>query len=258
MKDNYTHITFVLDKSGSMDTLQNDTIGGFNRFVEDQKKVAGEATMTLVLFDTVYDVRHSGLALASVPALDRSTYIPSGCTALHDAVGRAIRETGIFLRDKPEEQRPSKVVFVILTDGEENSSHETTLKQIQEMIKVQTDQFKWQFVYLGVGIDAFVSGAQLGIPKSATANVAAQGQNVGVAYAAMSRNLADVRTGVSCCCCFTEHERKTMGGIVPGPSASQPPDPAQMPASADDLAQKIKHMKHHAPGAGQTSQRSKI
>lgn len=154
MKASYTHITIVLDRSGSMLTRMSDTIGGFNTFLKTQQAAPGEATLSLVLFDHEYDMRYHVRPVAQVPPLDEATYTPRGNTALLDAMGRAITYTGELLRLRPEDERPAKVVFVVITDGEENSSREFSKAQIAEMVRKQTDTYKWEFVYLGADQDA--------------------------------------------------------------------------------------------------------
>jgi uncharacterized protein YegL len=166
MKSNLTEIICVVDKSGSMSPRTADVIGGFNQFLEDQKKVAGEALITLTLFDTSYTVVHNGKALGTVPPLNNNTYIAGGMTALLDAIGKTIDEVGARLHKTPESDRPEKVIFLIITDGEENSSKEYRLEQIKEKIKIQQESFKWAFVYLGANQDAFLGATTLNIPGS--------------------------------------------------------------------------------------------
>jgi hypothetical protein len=210
MRQDYTHIAVVVDKSGSMQDRRSDVIGGFNRFLEDQRKAPGEATMTLVLFDTTYAVVHSGKDLRSVPPLTDDTYVPAGCTALHDATARAITESGKFLADLPEDRRPGKVVCVIITDGQENSSVETKLEQVREMIRVQRETYRWEFMFLGVGLEAFEGGQQLEVKTSGKVGLTAQ--CFAAAAAATSDAIRSYRSGEASCCVYTDEQRKKMAG----------------------------------------------
>jgi len=170
MKDNLTEIICVVDKSGSMELRTNDVIGGFNQFLKDQKGFPGEATLTLTLFDTAYKIVHNGTPLAAVPQLTKKTYMPGGMTALLDAVGKTIDEVGHRLHNTQEADRPGKILFLIITDGEENSSREYRLDQIREKIKHQQEAYKWDFVFLGANQDAFAGADNLNIPTSNAMN----------------------------------------------------------------------------------------
>lgn len=165
MRANHTDITIVLDQSGSMESCRKDTIGGFNTFVDGQKGGVGTADITLVRFNHLYT------AGPTQPAQDAThltvdTYRPDGFTALLDAVGKAIVEAGTRLTANPAE----KVVFVIITDGEENASKEYKLDQIKKMIETQQKDWNWQFVFLGANQDAFANAGAMGINRSNVAN----------------------------------------------------------------------------------------
>lgn len=175
MRTDYVHIAVVLDRSGSMDSRRDDTIGGFNHFLSEQKRQDGHATLTLVQFDHEYRVVNGFEPLVSVPALNRDTYLPRGSTALLNAIGRTIRDTGQRLAQMPDADRPAKVLFVIITDGHENASHEErnqtlrfTKAQINEMIGHQRSKYSWEFVFLGADQDAIEEGASMGISSSST------------------------------------------------------------------------------------------
>jgi uncharacterized protein YegL len=124
MNANLCEIGFVLDRSGSMESMRLEAIGGFNAFLASHQKAAGEAKLTLVLFDHEYIVTHDGRPVKEVPALDPRTYVPRGTTALLDASGRTINTIGERLDKMPEAERPGKVIVSILTDGLENASQE--------------------------------------------------------------------------------------------------------------------------------------
>jgi len=167
-KPNFIEIVVVLDRSGSMQSVCSDTIGGFNAFVAEQKANAlGEVKLSLYQFDDKYDVVYEGKDIKDVPPLTDKTFVPRGMTALLDATGKTINNLGSRLASMPEIERPSLVVFVILTDGQENASKEFKLDQVKEMIKHQTNRYSWQFVFLGADQNAF-QAEQLGISSNNT------------------------------------------------------------------------------------------
>lgn len=163
MKENLTELVFVLDKSGSMSSMSAESIGGFNAFLEAQKKLPGEAKLTLVLFDHEYSVIYSGKDIREVKPLDDKIYSPRGTTALLDAVGRTVDDVGKRLHDTVEQERPSKVLVTILTDGLENASKDYTKKKLSEMISHQREKYSWEFIFLAANQDAFAEGTNLGI-----------------------------------------------------------------------------------------------
>ena len=169
MKD-YTHICIVLDASGSMASIEDDTKGSFNAFLKSQKEAGGKTVFDLYQFsDTVKRiVEHVDLANFTDDLM--SKYNCSGCTALNDAVCTAIDTLGKELATMKEEERPEHVVFVIITDGMENASREFTSDDVKKRIKEQTDTYKWNFQYLAANQDAFASGASLGISKDYCVN----------------------------------------------------------------------------------------
>jgi hypothetical protein len=170
MVKDYTHITVVLDRTGSMESIRDDTIGGFNAFLSKQKEEAGTATMTLVQFDTQdpYEVIHHFKPIAEVTELTRETYVPRASTPLLDAMGRAINDLEHSLSERKEEDRPSKVIMVVVTDGQENSSREFRKDQIVKMIKEKTEKNDWQFVFLSADLAAIGDAMAVGFsPKAA-------------------------------------------------------------------------------------------
>ena len=205
MKSNFTDITVVLDRSGSMSTVEKDTIGGFNQFIKDQKNVKGSANLTLVQFDTEYEFVHRAMPIETIPALE---FHPRGGTALLDAIGRAIHETGERLRNIPEYDRPSKVIFVILTDGEENSSKEYTKEKINKMITHQRDIYKWEFVFLGANQDAIGEAAKIGIFANNAMTYAATAGGISAAFATTSSNMASFRCGEALNMSYSSSDRK--------------------------------------------------
>lgn len=172
MKDNLTDITIVLDKSGSMDAVVEETISGFNEFLQEQQKAPGDANLTLVVFNSRDELIHSGVPIKEVLPLDYNTYCPDGMTALYDAVMHAIHATGQRLAGIPEADRPGKVMFVIMTDGQENSSKEFARnpQAVKAKIQHQETKYAWNFVYIGANQDAFAVGGEIGVRSSMIAN----------------------------------------------------------------------------------------
>jgi len=166
MKKDLTEIVIVLDESGSMESVKSDTIGGFNEFLTSQKKIKGNANVTLVKFSDYYKVINDGTDIAHVSELNESNYTPSYSTSLLDAVGKTINSVGKRLADTPENKRPEKVIVAIITDGYENSSKEFTRGQINDMVGHQRDKYDWEFLFLGADIDAW--GKEIGIYHNAT------------------------------------------------------------------------------------------
>jgi hypothetical protein len=188
MRNDLTDLTVVMDRSGSMEAIRSDAQGGLNTFIENQKELPGECLFTLVQFDTEYEFVFQGTPIKRVGKVE---LVPRGATALLDAVGRAINEAGKRLKDTPEDQRPGLVVFVILTDGQENSSKEFTKAKIKEMVEHQRDKYKWQFTYLGANVDAFDEARQMGIPTSGT--MPYQAASSPAAFAAAHANVKRMR-----------------------------------------------------------------
>lgn len=193
MKDNYCHISVVLDRSGSMASIRTDTIGGLYTFVEEQKKVDGNATLSLVQFDDVVDDVFIFNDINDIDINKDYNFIPRGMTALYDAIGRSIVKTGEELSKMSEDERPSKVIFVIITDGAENSSREYSHGDINKMIKHQSDTYSWEFVFLGANIDAVSTATSLGIKGGNSITYAANSKGVDNVYGSVSSNLSAFR-----------------------------------------------------------------
>jgi hypothetical protein len=194
---NRTHITAVLDRSGSMQNLADDTIGGFNKFLADQKAAPGQATLTLVLFDNQYEVPYNAVELKDIPDLDSKVYYARGMTALYDALGRAIGDTGAALAALPEDNRPGTVIILVMTDGHENSSREFGgehgRQRLQAMVKTQTEVYNWNFVFMGANIDAKAVGASIGVSSDRSLNYAASAAGTKSAYEVMSSGTRSLR-----------------------------------------------------------------
>ena len=193
MKKNLTELVFILDRSGSMAGLENDTIGGFNAMIEKQKQEDGEAIVSTVLFDNEAQVIHDRLVLDRVPALTRKEYYVRGCTALLDAVGDAIHHIGNVHKYAREEDRPEKTLFVITTDGMENASRRYSYDRVKAMIQRQKDKYGWEFLFLGANIDAAREAARFGIAPERSANYHADHEGTAVIYEAVSETVCNFR-----------------------------------------------------------------
>jgi len=153
-----------------MQAIKADAIGGFNSFLDEQLKVPGSASVTVVLFDNEYEVPVKNVDLKKVEHLNEHTFVPRGGTALLDAIGKTINEVGERLAKTNESEKPEKVLVCILTDGEENSSHEFDKCKIKNMIEHQQLIYNWGFVFLGANQDSFAQASSLGIEKNMVAN----------------------------------------------------------------------------------------
>ncbi|RDU36003.1 VWA domain-containing protein [Neobacillus piezotolerans] len=162
MNKDLTEIIFLLDRSGSMAGLEQDTIGGFNSFLKRQTTLEGETVVSTVLFDDKYELVWEGINAKSA-VLTEKEYFVRGSTALLDAVGRAIVDVGCRLSKSEENRRPGKVIFVITTDGMENASREFTYEKVKELIRHQQEKYSWEFIFMGANIDAAQEAGNLGI-----------------------------------------------------------------------------------------------
>lgn len=190
---NNTEIIFVIDKSGSMDHLVGDTIGGFNGFIKSQKALDGKATLTTVLFDTTWRMFHDGIDIHEVKPMTTTDYTAFGGTAMLDAIGEVINR----VQDRHDElgaERPENVLFVITTDGEENSSRKFTKSQIEKMIKHQTNGHGWKFMFLGANMDAVKEAESIGINKDWATNYTYTAQGTSAAYATMDCLTSSLRS----------------------------------------------------------------
>ncbi len=192
MKKNLTELVFILDKSGSMAGLEADTIGGFNSMIEKQKKQDGAAFVTTVLFDTKHEVLHDRLPLAQVPAMTDRDYCVGGCTALLDAVGAAIRQIEMIHKYARPEDVPAHTLFIITTDGQENSSTEFSYADVKKMICAAQEK-GWEFLFLGANIDAAEEAARIGIRRDRSANYKATAHGTAAAFDAMCCSVEAVR-----------------------------------------------------------------
>lgn len=188
----YTDITMVLDRSGSMQSIKDDTIGGFDAFISEQRRLPGRCTVSLVQFDNVYEEVYTGRDLADVPSL---TLVPRGSTAMLDAIGRAVNATGARLAAMPEDERPGTVIVGIMTDGLENASREFTYPMVKALIEQQEQVYGWTFMYMGANQDAIEVGASLGVARDRSLTYA--GPKVAAAMGAYSASVGTIREAVA-------------------------------------------------------------
>ena len=193
MRENLTELVFILDRSGSMGGLESDTIGGFNSLIKKQKKEEGEAVVSTVLFDDVSEVIHDRAPIAKVKKLTDEDYYVRGCTALLDAVGSAIDHIGNVQKYAREEDRPSKTLFVITTDGLENASKRYTFKKVKKMIERQKKKYNWEFLFLGANIDAIEVAGSMGISADRAANFHCDEAGTALNYEVLEKAVTRVR-----------------------------------------------------------------
>ena len=193
MKENLTEVVFIVDMSGSMQPFTQDTIGGYNNLLNDQKKIEGEANITTVFFDSEYILVHDRVNIKDVKPITEKEYYPRGTTALLDAVSKTLRDVGKKLADMDEDDRPSSVIVTIITDGYENASKEYTWKQIQDMIKEQREKYNWIFTFLGANIDVEKVSEGLGVDSKLAKKYSASTIGTDAVYCAMSAAVSSVR-----------------------------------------------------------------
>lgn len=199
MKKGFSEILCVIDESGSMGVLRNEAIGGFNTFLEDQKKVKGAANLTMATFNSAgsYRVVYDNVDIQNVKPLNTENYRPGGMTALYDAVAQTMKTAGDRLANTPEKEKPEYVIVAIVTDGDENNSKEHTHAQIAEMIKHQTDKYSWKFVFLAAGMDAKEVATGLNIGSQNAFQFDATPKGVATSYEGMTRATTNYRAGAS-------------------------------------------------------------
>lgn len=193
MKKGLTELIFILDRSGSMSGLESDTIGGYNSLLDKQKKEDGECVITTVLFDDKYELLHDRINLKGIIPITEKEYFVRGSTALLDAVGRAIDKIGNAQKHTAKEERAEKVIFVITTDGMENSSREYGYNKVRHMIERQKEKYGWEFIFLGANIDAVETAARFGISADHAANYHSDSEGTQLNYKVVSDALSGFR-----------------------------------------------------------------
>jgi len=193
MKNNITELVFILDRSGSMNGLEADTIGGFNALIEKQRKQDGQVFVSTVLFDTESEVLHDRIPLERVAPMTEADYTVGGCTALLDALGSAIRHIGNIHKYARPEDVPEHTLFVITTDGMENASRHYNAGRVRAMIERQKERYGWEFLFLAANIDAVETAAQYGIAPDRAVDYHADAEGTAVAYGAVAEVVCRVR-----------------------------------------------------------------
>ena len=189
-----TELVFILDRSGSMSGLEADTIGGFNSLIAKQKKEEGTAFISTVLFDDQAEVLYDRISLDRIEPMNDRQYYVRGCTALLDALGGAIHHIGNVHKYAREEDRPEKTIFIITTDGMENSSHRYTYDKVKKMVERQRDRYGWEFLFLGANIDAIEVAGRFGVQANRAVNYECDSEGTQLNYEVLSKAVSRVRT----------------------------------------------------------------
>jgi uncharacterized protein YegL len=211
MKKELTELVFILDKSGSMSGLESDTIGGFNSMLKKQQAIDGECRITTVLFDNKYELLHDRIDIKAVSEMTEKEYQVGGSTALLDAIGRTINKIGNAQKHTAEDYRAEKVLFVIITDGEENSSREYTADKVKALIERQKEKYGWEFIFLGANIDAVQTAKRYGIAPDRSIDYLADSEGTQLNFKVMASAVATFReSGAVDETCFDEIRKDVM------------------------------------------------
>ncbi len=193
MKKDFTELVFILDRSGSMEGLQSDTIGGFNSLLSKQRAEMGEAVITTVLFDDQYELLHDRINIKGVKAITPNEYYVRGTTALLDAIGKTLSKISNVYNNTAQEERPEKVMFVITTDGHENSSREYSSAKIKAMIEKAKESLNFEFMFLGANIDAVQEAENFGIDSDMAVNYCCDEIGTQINYRTVSNAISELR-----------------------------------------------------------------
>ncbi len=193
MKKGLTELVFILDKSGSMGGLEKDTIGGFNSMLQKQRSEQGECRVTTVLFDNRYTLLHDRIDIQAISPMTDKEYCVGGSTALLDAIGRTIGKIAEVQRNTAEAYRAEKVIFVIITDGEENASREFSAEKVRNLVSREKEQYGWEFLFLGANIDAVVTAGRFGISPDRAAEYVSDAEGTALNYAVMNDVVSEFR-----------------------------------------------------------------
>ena len=217
MRKNLTEIVFILDRSGSMSGLEQDTIGGFNSMINQQKNAEGEALVSTILFDNVSEVLHDRINVKDIQPLSDHDYMVRGCTALLDAIGGAIHHIGNIHKYARREDIPEHTMFVITTDGMENASRCYTYDKVKRMVEKEKQKYGWEFLFLGANIDAIQVAARFGIGADRALNYESDSAGTVLNYQVLSetvsavrrsRNREEMNEAFSCCDPIREDYRR--------------------------------------------------
>ncbi len=193
MKKNLTEVVFILDRSGSMSGLESDTIGGFNSMIKKQKEEKGYANVTTILFDDEIEMLHKSVDIKEVKNITSKDYYVRGCTALLDAIGYGINYMINVQKSKDEDNKADNVLFIITTDGYENSSKEYSYEKIKSMITKQKEKYNWQFLFIGANIDAISTAKSFGISEEFASNYVSDEEGTKITYEAMNSAISKCR-----------------------------------------------------------------
>lgn len=209
-----TDVTIILDRSGSKEAIKTDAIGGYNTFIEEQKKLGEKCLITLVQFDDQYERLYSTKFPSNVEALTTNTFVPRGTTALYDAIGRTVTDIGSRISALPENDRPNKVVVLIITDGQENCSREYNAARIKEMVEHQQSKYNWQFVFIGANQDAVLTASGLGISAANSLTMSYSAQGTADAFNSVASNVHNYATGMVAGAGFTCEQKKQQEDLI--------------------------------------------
>jgi len=193
MKTGLTEIVFILDRSGSMSGLESDTIGGFNSMLRKQKKEKSEAYVSVILFDDECDVLYDRISMDKMPEMTEEDYYVRGCTALLDAIGGAIHHIGNVHKYAREEDKPEKTLFIITTDGMENSSRIYSYKKVKHMVERRQKKYGWEFLFIGANMDAIGEAGKFGIKANRATNYLSDDEGTSVMFEAVSNAVTAMR-----------------------------------------------------------------
>lgn len=194
MKNAFVELVFILDRSGSMRGLEADTVGGFNNMIEKQRQLEGDVLVSTVLFNQRSAVLHDRVDIDEIGEMKVGDYEASGTTALLDAVGRSIRHIRRIYADTLREKRPEKVIFMITTDGMENASTEFSYDRLKRSIDRASEEYGWEFLFMGANIDSFAEASRMGIRQDRAAHYRADSSGTRINFKAMNRAMDDLRT----------------------------------------------------------------
>ena len=191
---NKVECVFILDRSGSMAGLESDTINGFNGLLNKQRTQEGEALITTVLFDHDYELLHDRIDIKLINNISEKEYYVRGSTALLDAIGLTIDKIGNVQKITRVEDRAQKVLFVITTDGMENSSHKYSYSRIKHMIENQKSKYNWEIIFMGANIDAIEMASRFGIDSDRAVNYKSDKKGTQLNYESMSKVMSNLRS----------------------------------------------------------------